>query len=109
VDAGPGTSIDPSELAGRIASGTAPVILDVRSPEAFAAGHIPGAVNVPLGEFANRLVGLELSPTQEIVVLCQRGGRAAKAESVLRDSGYTSVRDLKGHMAAWRAGGYPLK
>ena len=108
-EAAPGTSIEPSELAARLSSETAPVILDVRSPDEFASGHIPDAVNVPVAELSDRLVALGLSPTQEIVVHCQRGGRAAAAESILRDAGYANVRDLSGHMEAWRAGGYPLE
>jgi phage shock protein E len=107
-DAGPKSAISPSELAAQISSDTAPVVLDVRTPEEFASGHIPGAVNVPLNELPGRLASLDLSPSQEIVVHCERGGRAAKAETLLRESGYTDVRDLTGHMEAWRAGGYPL-
>ena len=107
-DAAPGTSIEPSELAARLSSDTAPPILDVRSPDEFASGHIPGAVNVPVRELSDRLGALELSPNEEIVVHCQRGGRAAAAEAILRESGYTDVRELSGHMEAWRAGGHPL-
>ena len=109
VDAAPTSSIEPSELAARLSSGAAPVILDVRSPAEFASGHIPSAMNVPLGELSDRLAALELSPTEEIVVHCQSGGRAAAAEAILRESGYTNVRDLSGHMVAWRAGGNPLE
>ena len=108
-DVAPASSIEPAELAVRLSSDAAPVILDVRSPEEFASGHIPGAVNVPLGELSDRLVALEISPTEEVVVHCQRGGRAAAAESILRESGYRNVRDLSGHMEAWRAGGYPIE
>lgn len=104
-----GSSIEPSELAARISSGSAPTILDVRTPEEFASGHIQGALNVPVNELPDRLASLKLSPTQEIVVHCQRGGRAASAESILRQSGYTQVRDLSGHMEAWRGGGYPVE
>jgi rhodanese-related sulfurtransferase len=104
----PSASIEPSELAARISSKEAPFILDVRSPDEFASGHIPGAVNVPVHELSERLVALGLSPKDEIVVHCERGGRAELAESKLRESGYTRVRDLSGHMAAWRAGGFPL-
>jgi rhodanese-related sulfurtransferase len=104
----PSASIEPSELAAQIASKRAPFILDVRSPGEFASGHIPGAVNVPVHELSERLVALALSRTDEIVVHCERGGRAEVAESMLRKSGYTGVRDLDGHMAAWRAGGFPL-
>lgn len=104
-----GVSIEPSELAARISSGKAPVVLDVRSPDEFASGHIPGAVNVPLNELSERLAALELAPTDEIVVHCEHGGRAKAAASMLRESGYTGVRDLSGHMDAWRSKGFPLE
>ncbi|MEN8183561.1 MAG: rhodanese-like domain-containing protein [Myxococcota bacterium] len=102
-------SIEPSELAARIASGSAPRILDVRTPGEFAAGHIPGAINVPHDELGDRLSSLDLAPTEEIVVHCERGGRAAAAESILRSAGYTRVRDLDGHMQAWRSQGRPVE
>jgi rhodanese-related sulfurtransferase len=108
-DATAGAPIEPAELAGLIASAEPPVILDVRSPEEFASGHIPGAVNIPYDQLSERLAASGLSPTDEIVVHCESGRRAQIAETALRDSGYTDVRDLTGHMAAWRAGGYPLE
>jgi rhodanese-related sulfurtransferase len=108
-DATPGVSIEPPELAARIASAEPPVILDVRSPEEFASGHIPGAVNIPYDQLSERLAASGLSPTAEIVVHCQSGRRAEIAEAILREAGYTDVRDLTGHMAAWRAGGHPLE
>src|SRR5262245_36563871 len=95
-------SILPTELATRIASKTALFVLDVRSPGEFASGHILGAVNVPVNELGDRLAALKLSWTDEIVVHCETGGRAHAAESLLRESGFTGVRDLTGHMAAWR-------
>lgn len=104
-----GSTIEPSELAARISSGSAPTILDVRTPEEFAAGHIKGAINVPVTELPDKLASLKLAPTQEIVVHCERGGRAKTAEGILRESGYTQVRDLSGHMEAWRAGGNPVE
>src|SRR5262245_39585056 len=78
-DAPPGASIEPSELAARISSAEAPIILDVRSPEEFSSGHIPGAVNIPLDELAERLVALGLPSTDEVVVHCERGHRAQAA------------------------------
>lgn len=103
------TAIAPTELASRISSGSAPVILDVRTPEEFAAGHIPGARNVPVQDLPHQLASLNLSPSQEIVVHCEKGGRAATAESLLRDKGYTNVRDLTGHMSTWRADKLPVE
>jgi len=107
--AAPGSPINASELQARVATGSAPVILDVRTPEEFASGHIRGAVNVPVDELSKRLAELKLSPGEEIVVHCERGPRAAKAESILIESGYTNVRDLSGHMQGWRAESLPLE
>lgn len=103
------SAIEPSELASRIGSDDAPVILDVRTSEEYAAGHIPGSINVPLDDLPGGVADLQLSSDEEIVVHCQRGGRAAKAEAELRDAGYTNLRDLTGHMEGWRSGGYPVE
>jgi rhodanese-related sulfurtransferase len=109
VLAAPGEPIKAPELAARIEAGKAPVILDVRSTDEFAKGHIPGAVNVPFNKLADELAGLKLPTSDEIVVHCEHGGRAAKAEAVLREAGYTNARDLTGHMDEWRSGGFPVK
>ncbi len=102
-------SIAAADLAQRVASGKAPVVLDVRTPAEFAAGHIPGAINIPHDELAARLSEIPAAKTTEIVVHCQAGGRAAKAEAVLAQAGYTDVLDLQGHMSGWAQQGLPLK
>jgi phage shock protein E len=103
------SSIEPAELEQRIESGQAPVVLDVRTPEEYAAGHIPGALNIPHTELASRLGELSAGKSEEIVVHCASGKRAGIAERVLLDAGYTRVRDLDGHMSGWREAGYPLE
>jgi len=103
------SSISAAALAQRIEAGTAPLILDVRSPEEYSAGHIPGSVNVPHDQLAERLAELDVSPSEEIVVHCQSGRRAGIAEGVLSDAGYTRVRDLDGHMSGWRQAGLPTE
>ncbi|MBI3784224.1 MAG: rhodanese-like domain-containing protein [Deltaproteobacteria bacterium] len=101
-------SIAAADLAQRIRSGAAPVILDVRTPAEYSAGHIPGAINIPHSELATRLAEIPASKSAEIVVHCQAGGRAAKAESTLTQAGYTNVRDLQGHMGGWVQAGFPV-
>jgi len=103
------TPITPKELAERLPSGTAPVILDVRTPAEYAAGHIPGAINIPHTELSHRLTEIPGGKSAEIVVHCQRGGRAATAEDTLTRAGFTNVRDLTGHMSAWQQGGFPME
>jgi len=85
------------------------LILDVRTPEEYAGGHVPGAVNVPHTEVAARLdeIGAEVEgdPSRPVVVYCERGGRAAKAEAELLEAGFTQVLHLEGDMSDWRAAG----
>ena len=109
ADPAPGDSIEASELATRIGSESAPIVLDVRTADEFAAGHIPGAINVPHAELGERLPTLGLPLDAEIVVHCESGRRAGIAETILLESGYTRVRDLDGHMKGWRAEGLPLE
>jgi len=94
-------AITPAALADRLAAGDTPLVLDVRSTGEYGAGHIPGAVHIPHDEHADRLDELPAERDTEIVVHCQTGRRAAHAESVLAEAGYTRVRDLTGHWAAW--------
>jgi rhodanese-related sulfurtransferase len=104
-----GTSITGAALIQRIREGTAPLILDVRSAAEFRGGHVPGAVNIPHDQLSERLAELEISESDEVVVHCQSGRRAASAENLLAGSGYTRVRDLAGHWKAWREAELPTE
>ena len=95
-------NIGADELISRIESETAPTILDVRTPEEFAEGHVPGAINIPYTELEQRASELEMEHSDELVVYCQSGRRAGIAEATLAELGFTNVRDLDGHIAAWK-------
>ena len=97
------------DLAKRLGVEGAPVVLDVRSPAEYATGHIPGAINIPHNELAWRLAEIPTGKSGEIVVHCQAGKRAAAAEGVLAEAGYTDVRDLQGHMAGWVDADLPVE
>ena len=96
-------------LWDQIEAGEEPLILDVRTPAEFQAGHIAGAVNLPHDQLAQRITELGVSPSDEVVVHCQSGRRAGMAEATLREAGYTNVRDLSGHMRAWKQAGLPVE
>ena len=102
-------SVSATALADEIRSGTAPLILDVRSPAEYKSGHIPGSLNIPHDQLAARLSELGISKSDEVVVHCEVGGRAAQAEAILVASGYKRVVDLQGHMKGWRASGLPVE
>ncbi|MEZ5317362.1 MAG: rhodanese-like domain-containing protein [Vicinamibacterales bacterium] len=96
----------PADLAARIRAGTAPVVVDVRSPAEFAAGHVPGAINVPVWRclFGGRPPAGGADP---LVVYCGLGPRAQMAATFLRWRGIRDIVELDGHWAAWQAAGLP--
>lgn len=73
-------------------------LLDVRTPEEFAAGHVPGAVNIPVQVLATRMN--EVPKNRPVVVYCRSGVRSANAAKMLSDAGYTKLYDLGG-MSNW--------
>jgi rhodanese-related sulfurtransferase len=78
------------------------LILDVRTNDEFASGHIARAVNIPHDQLAARLSEVEAFRHERVVVYCERGGRAAKAASTLADAKFSKIHHLTGDMTAWR-------
>jgi rhodanese-related sulfurtransferase len=95
------------ELAEELASADAPLVVDVRTVDEFAEGHIEGAVNIPLNELT---ANLNLLPNldQNIVVVCGSGHRSALAMTALNLLGYTQVRSLMSGMGSWTAAEQPV-
>jgi len=81
------------------------VVLDVREPHEWAAGHIQGAVHVPLADVPARVA--ELDAQARTVVVCHLGGRSARATAWLVAQGHDVV-NLDGGMEAWEAAGRPV-
>lgn len=101
--------ITQQQLLQRLESKAAPLIVDVRRPDEFAGGHVPQAVNIPHTEIAQRLDELRPSLNNELVVYCESGRRAAIAQGILEQAGFTKVLHLKGDMKAWRKHGLPTE
>lgn len=81
-------------------------ILDVRQPEEWNAGHIPGAMLIPLGDLQKRLT--EVPKDRQVVVVCRSGNRSATGREILRQAGYTQVTSMAGGMNQWQAAKYPI-
>jgi rhodanese-related sulfurtransferase len=81
------------------------VLLDVREPDEWAAGHAPAALWIPLGELGARLD--ELPTDRTIAVVCRSGGRSAAATDALRSSGLDAV-NVGGGMRAWASEDLPI-
>ena len=84
------------------------LILDVRTEDEFAAGHISGAVNIHFRDLPNHLDDLRAQNPSSIVVYCETGIRAGIAERTLRQAGFKNVLHLEGHMRAWRSQHLPV-
>ena len=99
--------ITPADYQSQFVSTGAPhLLVDVRTAEEFASGHIHGAVNIPVEELPQRLSEV---PRDEMVVLyCHSGRRSGIASGILSDAGYTQIRDLGG-INAWIDAGLPVE
>jgi rhodanese-related sulfurtransferase len=95
------------ELMQQLDRNDPPMIVDVRRPDEFAAGHVPGARNIPHNEIAARLHELGGKQHEEVVVYCESGRRAAIAQGILEQAGFTQVRHLEGDMQSWRKRNLP--
>ena len=80
-------------------------VLDVREPHEWEAGHIEGALHVPLGDLSDRLG--EVPSGRQVLVTCRVGGRSAKAVEHLVSQGYDAV-NLDGGMLAWEQAARPM-
>ncbi len=95
-------TLDGPGLAAALAGERAPFVLDVRLPEAFAAGHIPGSRNVPVHEMARRPRDLPASKVARVIVIAEPGKRGEAAASFLVLMGWADVALLDGGMYAWK-------
>lgn len=84
------------------------VVLDVRSPEEFAEGHIKGAINISHEQINANLKKIIGFKDQTVVVHCRSGRRAISAENDLRAAGFSDLRHLEGDMKAWQTADLPL-
>jgi hydroxyacylglutathione hydrolase len=88
-------------LRGQLAQSRAPIVVDVRTAREFSAGHIDGAVHIPLGELTAR--ASEIPGGRPVAVICEAGYRSSLASSVLTREGVDEIVNVTGGMSAWRA------
>jgi rhodanese-related sulfurtransferase len=84
------------------------LLVDVREDDEWVAGHVPGAVHIPLGEVPIRFGELgELSPDRQVYVICRSGSRSARAVEWLAEHDVSAV-NVGGGTKAWATSGRPL-
>lgn len=105
------TWIEVGELAGRLASGEAVTVVDVRSPDEFLGplGHIARARNIPVGELDKRVAQLGSLKRSPIVLVCRTDKRSSAAAKTLANSGFEQVSVLRRGMEQWNVAGLPVE
>ena len=88
-------------LAEELASGEPPLVIDIRTPGEWGAGHVGGSVNVPLSQLRERIA--EVPRDRRVAVHCAGGYRSSIAASLLRREGFTDLIELAGGITAWEA------
>ncbi len=83
--------------------------IDVRSGDEWRAGHIAGALNVPVTQLGSRIAALRLDGTRLIVAMCRSGGRSKVAVRLLQKHGFSNACELQGGMRAWQRAGLPVE
>jgi molybdopterin/thiamine biosynthesis adenylyltransferase/rhodanese-related sulfurtransferase len=99
------STIDANE---RLKSGEPPLFVDVREPDEWDEGHIPGAVYTGRGRLEQRIEGLVPDKSRELVVYCSAGSRSAFATKTLEELGYENVVNLSGGFSDWKRNGFEI-
>lgn len=99
----PYTSVRPQQADEMVAAGA--LLIDVREPYEWQAGHAPKARHIPLSQLGNRM--RELPSGRPVVTVCRSGNRSAHAARMLAEGGH-EVANLAGGMRAWAAAGLPI-
>lgn len=106
--AGAGSSANPA-VATQLINRESAHVLDVRSAEEFANGHLPDARHIPLDKLGERIKEIEDWKEKPLIVCCASGMRSSKACGQLKKAGFANLYNLDGGVDAWVGAGYPLK
>jgi len=82
------------------------LVLDVRTPEEYAEGHIQGAKLIPVQVLAKHLA--EVPKDKQVYVYCHSGRRSANASKLLAENGFTRIENMVGGITAWKSAGYEV-
>ena len=100
-------SLQPNDAVAKINREKA-VVVDVREPEEYVKGHITNAKNIPLSQLEERLPQVAKSKTVPVILVCEKGARAVRAQQQAKKLGYEKAEALAGGMKAWRDASLPV-
>jgi phage shock protein E len=99
-------SLNAQAMSEKLKNAKRPLVIDVRQPEEYSAGHIAGSKLIPLGELGKRVS--ELPKDKEIICVCAFGSRSRSATKLLVNAGYNAF-DMQGGMFMWQRAKLPIK
>ena len=100
-------ALAPDQVLKKLNTGQALMVVDVRYPKEYAAGHIPLAINIPLAEIKGRLD--EFKHNNDILIYCINGSRTRQAEATLMGADIPNVYHLEGTFSGWIQGKHPIE
>jgi rhodanese-related sulfurtransferase len=102
------TGLDPA-TAVQLINREKGVVIDVCEPGEFAAAHVGGARNIPLGQLESKLTGVVKNKTVPLILVCQSGARSGRAVAIAKKLGYEQAQSLGGGLASWKAANLPIE
>jgi rhodanese-related sulfurtransferase len=101
--------VNPEQASKLLAENKQATVLDIRTPEEFAAGHIEGATNIDFNapDFESKVAGLD--KTKPYVVHCGSGGRSTRSLETFKKNQFESIYHLDGGLSAWKKAGMPVQ
>jgi len=83
------------------------LVIDVRGPQAYAEGHVPGAINIPIEQLQNKIDEMKVPKNTTIVTVCEHGGRSSRAALELQKLGYKTSSFCR--LDGWKKQGYKVE
>lgn len=102
-------TVNAAALSHEIEDGTAPLIIDVRTPAEYADGHVPGAINIPYDEMDARAAEISVHKDERVVLYCRSGRRSGIAAKTLTEMGFLKLGLLEGDMPGWEKSGFAVE
>jgi rhodanese-related sulfurtransferase len=100
-----GESLTPQDLNAILKAGEKVQLIDVRTPEEYASGHLAGSRLIPLSELSDR--ALEIDKKIPVIFYCRSGNRSGQALELIANQGFLNPKHLSGGILAWNRAGFP--
>ncbi len=85
------------------------VVIDICEAAEYAAGHVGGSRNIPIGQLEAKLPGVVKNKALPLILVCQSGARSGRAVAIAKKLGYAQAQSLGGGLAEWKAANLPIE